>query len=83
VVRFKPKVFFQDRGEERRFRTLTKKAFAHRRKTMINSLALCGINKAAAGAALAKHGFKPTARAQEISLEGFAALAAEPGMTGE
>ena len=77
VLLFRPKVFFRDAAEERRFKEFAKKAFAHRRKTLVNSLSLCGIEKTAAAAALAKYGFKPAARAQEIPLEGFAVLAAE------
>ena len=75
VVSFRPKKFFQDPAAEDAFRALVRKAFAHRRKTLINSLALCGVEKAAGAAAVEKAGFKPTVRAQEISLEGFSALA--------
>ncbi|MDO8806352.1 MAG: 16S rRNA (adenine(1518)-N(6)/adenine(1519)-N(6))-dimethyltransferase, partial [Elusimicrobiota bacterium] len=61
---------------EAAFRALVKKAFSHRRKTLVNSLALCGVDKAAAAAAVEKAGFKGSVRAQEISLEGFAGLSA-------
>jgi len=75
VVSFRPKKFFADRADEDAFRALVRKAFSHRRKTLINSLALCGVEKSAAAAAVEKAGFKPTVRAQEISIEGFSALA--------
>ena len=75
VVSFRPKKFFQDKGKEDAFRALVRKAFSHRRKTLINSLSLCGVEKAVGAAAVEKAGFKPTVRAQEISLEGFSALA--------
>ena len=77
VLIFRPEVFFRVPAEEAAFRALVKKAFSHRRKTLINSLGLCGVDKAAAAAAVEKGGFKQTVRAQEISLEGFAALASE------
>lgn len=75
VVSFRPEKFFQDKGKEDAFRALVRKAFSHRRKTLINSLSLCGVEKATAAAAVDKAGFKPTVRAQEISIEGFSALA--------
>ncbi len=75
VVAFKPRKFFQEKVKEEAFRALVRKAFTHRRKTLINSLSLCGVEKAVGAAAVEKAGFKPTVRAQEISLEGFSALA--------
>lgn len=74
VLVFKPRRFFASAEEEERFRALLRKAFSHRRKTLINSLALCGVDKAAAAAAVAAAGFKPTVRPQELSLPEFAAL---------
>ena len=76
VLVFRPKVFFSSPGEEAAFRALVRKSFSHRRKTLVNSLGLCGVDKAAAAAAVEKAGFKSSVRAQEISLEGFAALSA-------
>ncbi len=76
VLIFRPKVFFSAPGEEAAFRALVRKAFAHRRKTLVNSLGLCGVDKAVAAAAVEKTGFKASVRAQEISLESFAALSA-------
>jgi len=75
VLVFRPRVFFPDPAAEDRFRALIRKAFSHRRKTLVNSLGLCGVDKAAASAAVDKAGFKATVRAQEISLAGFARLA--------
>ena len=75
VLVFRPKVFFGVPAEEAAFRSLVRKAFSHRRKTLVNSLGLCGVDKAAAAAAVEKAGFKASVRAQEISLEGFAGLA--------
>ncbi len=74
VVVFRPRRYFSDEAAEARFRALIRKGFMHRRKTLVNSLGLCGVDKAAAAAALHKAGYGPTARAQELSLEGFAAL---------
>lgn len=76
VLVFRPRPFFASAGEEARFRDLVKKAFSHRRKTLVNSLALCGVEKAAAAAAVEKAGFKATVRPQELSLQEFAGLAA-------
>ncbi|MDA8244438.1 MAG: 16S rRNA (adenine(1518)-N(6)/adenine(1519)-N(6))-dimethyltransferase RsmA [Elusimicrobia bacterium] len=81
VLLFRPRRFFDSAGREAAFRSLVKKAFAHRRKTLVNSLALCGADKTAAAAALERAGLKPAARAQELTLEQFAALAAEPGLS--
>lgn len=75
VVVFRPRRFFSDKAEELRVLNLVKKAFLHRRKTLVNSLALCGIEKAAAAAAVAQAGFKLNARPQEIPLDGFVRLA--------
>ncbi len=75
VLILRPRLFFSVPGREEAFRKLLKKAFMHRRKTLINSLALAGLDKAAAAAAVARAGLKPTVRAQEISLPVFAQLA--------
>lgn len=79
VLVFRPRLYFPDKKREDAFRALVKKAFSHRRKTLVNSLALCGIPKAAAAAAVHNCGLKPTARAQELSLENYARLTAELG----
>lgn len=79
VLVFRPRPYFADKKKEDAFRALVKKAFSHRRKTLVNSLALCGIPKEAAAAAARKCGLKPAARAQELSLGDFSALTAELG----
>lgn len=79
VLVFRPRPYFADKGREDAFRALVKKAFSHRRKTLVNSLALCGVRKAAAAAAVEKCGLKQTARAQELSLETYALLSDELG----
>jgi 16S rRNA (adenine1518-N6/adenine1519-N6)-dimethyltransferase len=53
-------------------------AFAHRRKTLANSLALSGlVTRAAGAAALAKIGRSASVRAEELAPEEFVALAGE------
>jgi 16S rRNA (adenine1518-N6/adenine1519-N6)-dimethyltransferase len=74
VVIFRPRAYFSDGAAEERFRELVRKAFMHRRKTLVNSLGLCGVDKARAAAAVAAAGFKLTARAQELPLAAFASL---------
>lgn len=62
--------------EERRLFTVIKGAFSQRRKTLQNTLgASLGIPKAEVAAALERIGKKPTARAEELSLEEFIRLA--------
>ena len=53
------------------FARLVKASFAHKRKTLFNSLVLSGYNKNKTQEALAQAGIKPTARAEEIALEEF------------
>lgn len=79
VLRFEPRRLFSARAEELAFRSLLKKAFSHRRKTLVNSLALCGVPKAAAAAAVERCGLAQTARPQELRLEDYARLSAELG----
>lgn len=76
VLVFRPKPYFTDPAEAARFTGTVKKAFTHRRKTLVNSLSLCGVDKDRALAAVLKTGLKPTARAQELTLDTFAALSA-------
>ncbi|OGR79868.1 MAG: ribosomal RNA small subunit methyltransferase A [Elusimicrobia bacterium GWC2_64_44] len=77
VLVFRPRRFFAERASEDAFRALVKKAFSHRRKTLVNSLALCGVPKAAASAAVERLGLKQTARAQELPLQAYADLAVD------
>lgn len=79
VLLFRPRPFFSQKTDEAAFRTVVKKAFSHRRKTLVNSLGLCGVDKAAVSAALEELGLKPAARAQELSLQNFAVLSAALG----
>jgi 16S rRNA (adenine1518-N6/adenine1519-N6)-dimethyltransferase len=74
VLVFRPRPYFSDPALAAHFTGTVKKSFAHRRKTLVNSLSLCGVNKAAALEAVLKVGLKPTARAQELDLDTFAAL---------
>ena len=52
-------------------RLMGKAAFAHKRKTLFNSLLLSGWDKERVTDALARAGVAPAARAQEITLEKF------------
>ncbi len=55
---------------------LIRAAFGQRRKTLPNSLCAAGYDKATLLSALETAGLSPTARAEELTLEQFAALAA-------
>lgn len=55
---------------------LIRAAFGQRRKTLTNSLSSAGYGKATLHAALEAVGISPTARAEELTLAQFAALAA-------
>ncbi len=73
--------------EWRRVKRVVEGAFAHRRKTLPNSLELSGIaGRAASVEALAELGLRPDTRAEAIEPEGFleldAALAARTGAPG-
>ena len=50
-------------------------AFAERRKTMRNALRRLGLDGETADAVLAGAGVAPSARPEEVGLEGFAAIA--------
>jgi 16S rRNA (adenine1518-N6/adenine1519-N6)-dimethyltransferase len=50
-------------------------AFAHRRKTLANSLALAGFERKRADAAVAAAGIEPATRAEALPPETFLALA--------
>ena len=53
------------------FARLVRASFAHKRKTLFNSLVLSGWDKERVTDALARAGLAPAARAEEISLEKF------------
>lgn len=71
TVRREPPCAVQD--EKRLFR-LIRAGFGQRRKTLPNSLSAAGFSREAILAALAASGIAPTARAEELALEQFAAL---------
>jgi 16S rRNA (adenine1518-N6/adenine1519-N6)-dimethyltransferase len=56
-------------------RALVRAAFASRRKTLVNSLAAAGADRAAVAAALAGLGLPRSARPEQVPPAGFAALA--------
>lgn len=61
-------------AEYARFARLIKAAFLHRRKTLFNSLSLCGYDKEKVQTALAELALSPTVRAQDVPLETFLKL---------
>ena len=62
--------------DEQRFFRVVKAAFSQRRKVISNSLSSgLGMDKASVIAALEQAGVSPTARAEALSLEDFAAVA--------
>ena len=64
--------------EEKTLFRVVKAAFGQRRKTLPNTLSAgLGISKAEAAEKLAAAGLKPTARAEELSMEQFCRLAKE------
>ena len=63
-------------GDEAAFFSFVQSAFAHRRKTLRNSLVAAGREKDAVSAALDKSGIPERARPEDLSLEDFARLAA-------
>lgn len=71
TVRREPPYAVQD--EKRMFR-LIRAGFGQRRKTLPNSLSAAGFSRETILAALAASGIPPTARAEELTLEQFAAL---------
>lgn len=58
------------------FKKLVVSAFLHRRKTLFNSLSLCGYHKEAVSAALQKLELSPTVRAEQITLTQYVRLLA-------
>ena len=63
-------------ADEALFFRLVHAAFQQRRKTLLNSLTNAGFDKARIAEALQEVGLSPTARAEELTLEQFAALTA-------
>lgn len=64
-----------DQQEEVAFRALVKAAFAHRRKTIVNSLRDEGYDQQRMVEAMIQLGLSPAARAETLSLERFVELA--------
>lgn len=65
-----------------RFFAITRAAFGKRRKTILNSLSYCGslsLDKSGVAALLERAGIKPTARAEELSLDDFARICNSAG----
>ena len=71
VLTFEPLPAVLTPAEYARFARLVRAAFAHKRKTLFNSLVLSGWDKERVTDALARAGVAPAARAEEISLEKF------------
>lgn len=71
VLTFEPLPAVLTPAEYARFARLVRASFAHKRKTLFNSLVLSGWDKERVTDALARAGVAPAARAQEISLEKF------------
>lgn len=70
----KKKSPFENETQYKKFARLVKAAFLHRRKTLFNSLSLCGYDKEKTQRALQALSLAPTVRAEEVSLEGFLQL---------
>lgn len=69
-------------GDTARFFNIIRAAFGKRRKMMLNSLLYCaslGLDKSGVAALLERAGIKPTARAEELSLEDFAKISNAAG----
>lgn len=60
--------------EESAFIALLRRAFAQKRKTLVNNLRASGISSAAVAEALDRAAIDPKSRAESLSLESFAAL---------
>ena len=71
VLTFEPLPAVLPPAEYAHFARFVKAAFAHKRKTLFNSLLLSGWDKERVTDALARAGVAPAARAQEITLEKF------------
>jgi 16S rRNA (adenine1518-N6/adenine1519-N6)-dimethyltransferase len=75
LVAFRRRVDWDERfGPLKR---LVQDAFAHRRKTLANSLALHGLERARVARALEALGFEPDARAEALAPQDFVRLAGE------
>ena len=75
IVSFRPKHAHPDSSFERDFETLAKAAFAHRRKTLVNSLKRHPGFGDLSGALLYKAGIDGNRRAEELSVQEYEHLA--------
>jgi len=75
-VRLRPRAAPACQASEAHLRAVLSAAFAHRRKTLSRSLRLADWESGVVDEALAAAGIPPRARAQELDLDRFAALAA-------
>ena len=69
-------------ADEALFVRTVRAAFAHRRKTLLNSLRDEGLRPETVASALARVGIAPSRRAETLALEEFAALADALGKAG-
>jgi 16S rRNA (adenine1518-N6/adenine1519-N6)-dimethyltransferase len=77
VLVFRPRCSFAGPENRDAFLRFVKSAFSHRRKTLLNSLALgLGSEKAVIGARIKAAGFDPGLRPQNLSVENYLALSA-------
>lgn len=72
VLKFNPVKNVCDNPDK--VRNIINKSFMHRRKKLINSLVLCGIDKQKAENSVKEIGLTPNARAQELNLEQYIKL---------
>ena len=78
VLQLTPREAPPVRVDEAAFFRLIRAAFGQRRKTAANAISAgLGMPKAEVLAAMERAGIKPTARAEEITMEGYAALVTE------
>lgn len=76
VLSFRPRTVFKSEAEKEKVLRVVKQAFAHRRKTLANSLALSRcVERAEIERVLKAAGFEPTLRPQNLSVEDYIKLA--------
>jgi 16S rRNA (adenine1518-N6/adenine1519-N6)-dimethyltransferase len=69
--------------DEERFKRVVKAAFAHRRKTVLNSLSVSGLNREGALHGLGLCEIDPGRRAESLSMDDFLCLASALSFDGE
>jgi 16S rRNA (adenine1518-N6/adenine1519-N6)-dimethyltransferase len=75
VIRLRPRRDGRSAKSEKTFSALVRAGFGQRRKMLRNSLRAAGFTDAAVEAAFAHTGIAPTARAEELSVDDFIAMA--------